>query len=366
MILLARRNLFAEAARFAISIGGVGFAVLLIVLVIALYRGLSETGGTFRLLPGDVWAVQAGTMDPFHSSSIIDEARIGDLAALDEVDAVIPVLARQMTFDTGGEQGSFYVMALDMDPAAPGFAPDMQAFVPPQGTVHVDRILSRKFGLSEGSAIDVAGTPVEVGHVLEGTTEALMQFAFMNFDDAREAFGLPGTVSYVALDLQEGVEPDSIARAVEAQPAMDAFTREEFADAFRRELDETFVPVIAVLTSVGFIVGVAVVGLTTYAAAIERSREFGVLKAVGASGRDLYRVVISQSLFVTLPGFVAGAAAAWLVGQVAVELVPDFVTTFRALDILGVLGATVVMAIAASAVPVRRINRIDPAMVFRA
>ena len=37
----------------------------------------------------------------------------------------------------------------------------------------------------------------------------------------------------------------------------------------------------------------------------------------------------------------------------------------RPLDAAGVFAAAIVMAVAASYVPVRRLNRIDPAMVFR-
>jgi hypothetical protein len=42
---IARRNLLAEKTRLLMSIGGVAFAVLLILLVTSLYRGWSEAGG---------------------------------------------------------------------------------------------------------------------------------------------------------------------------------------------------------------------------------------------------------------------------------------------------------------------------------
>jgi putative ABC transport system permease protein len=109
-----------------------------------------------------------------------------------------------------------------------------------------------------------------------------------------------------------------------------------------------------------------VVGLTIYTATIERSREFGVMKAVGGSAGFLYRIVLSQSSMLTAGGFVVGLLAAWSVAQLVRELVPDFVTIFRAQDVVAVFGGTVLMALAASFVPVRRINSIDPAMVFKA
>jgi len=81
MVPVARRNLFAEKGRFAISVAGVAFAVLLILIVLALYRGFNRTGQTFRDLPGELWVVQRGTSDPFHSVSLIERAQLDPLAA---------------------------------------------------------------------------------------------------------------------------------------------------------------------------------------------------------------------------------------------------------------------------------------------
>ena len=61
-----------------------------------------------------------------------------------------------------------------------------------------------------------------------------------------------------------------------------------------------------------------------------------------------------------------GLIAAWGVARLVREIVPDFVTLFRAQDIVAVFAGTVIMALVASFVPVRRINSIDPAIVFRA
>jgi putative ABC transport system permease protein len=55
---VARRNLFAEKTRLAISVAGVAFAVRLILIVVALYRGWSSVGGIIEELPGDLWVVQ--------------------------------------------------------------------------------------------------------------------------------------------------------------------------------------------------------------------------------------------------------------------------------------------------------------------
>ena len=90
------------------------------------------------------------------------------------------------------------------------------------------------------------------------------------------------------------------------------------------------------------------------------------MKAVGASGGFVYRVVIVQSVLVGLAGFALGLAGAAAVAQFAGDAVPEFVTDLQWTDATGVFAACLVMALLASAVPIARVNRIDPAVVFRA
>lgn len=367
MVPVARRNLLAEKGRLAISVAGVAFAVLLISIVLALYRGWSRSGATIEALPGDLWVVQEGMVDPFHSQSLIEVARVESLRGIEGVAAVTPVLARQTAFDAGGTEGRGFLMALGVPD--PGLAPPdlRERFLPSAGQISIDGRLSQKTGLGRGDRVRIGDQELTVGTVTPRGSEALSSFVFLNFEDARRIFGVPGMVNYAILTLAPGADPEAVAaRARATGPRLDTFTRAGFAAAIRAEIDESFIPVIALLTVIGFVVGAAVVGLTIYTATIERSREYGVMKAVGASGGFLYRIVMSQSAMLTALGFVVGVLAAWGIARLASDAVPEFVTEFRWADILGVLLATALMSVIAAFVPVRRLNTIDPAEVFRA
>ena len=367
MVPVARRNLFSEKGRFAISVAGVALAVLLILIVLALYRGISRTGQTFRELPGQLWVVQPGTTDPFHSVSLIEQARLASVTTTPGISAVVPVLSRQMAFEAGGSEVSARLMALDV-PSTVALPPAIrERYVPPPGAIIIDRTLSRKTGLAAGDAVDFGTEPLSVQRVAPSGAEALSQFVFLNFQDARHIFGVGELVNYGMVILKEGTEPDAAAQAIAARdPGLQVFTTDAFVKAFRKEIDESFLPIITILLGIGFVVGAAVVGLTIYTATIERSREFGVIKAVGGSPAFLYRIVLSQSAMLTAAGFVVGLGAALGVARLATQLVPEFVTDFQAQDVAGVLVAAALMAVLASFLPVRRINSIDPAMVFRA
>ena len=141
---------------------------------------------------------------------------------------------------------------------------------------------------------------------------------------------------------------------------------EQFAGQIADVVEEGFLPVVGVLVALGAVVGGAVIGLTTYTATIEKSRDFGVLKALGASGMYLYRIVITQSLIVGVLGSLLGLVVSAVAADVIQRRIPEFMTDLRWTDAGLVFAGAIVMAIIASWVPVRRINSIDPAMVFRA
>lgn len=366
MVPVARKNLLAEKGRFVISVAGVAFAVMLILIVVALYRGWSRAGQVFNDLPGQLWVVQQGTSDPFHSGSLLDPADVAAVESVDGVAVAVPVLSRQMNFSTGRSEQSVRLMALDFPPGSAPANLD-QTFLPPEGVIIIERVLSRETGLNEGDQVDINGVRLVVGAVRPPGGDVLSQFAFVNFADARRIFGIDDIVNYAMVVLANGGNTAQVQQAIEdSSPRLQVYTADGFAKSVRKEVDESFLPIIVILVVIGFIVGVAVVGLTIYTATIERSREFGVMKAVGASGGFLYRIVLAQAGMLTIAGFVAGLAAAMITANLAERATPEFATQFQLQDGAAVFAAAVVMGVIASLVPVRRINSIDPALVFRA
>jgi len=116
---------------------------------------------------------------------------------------------------------------------------------------------------------------------------------------------------------------------------------------------------------VAFVVGLAVAGLTIYTATVEKSREYGILKAEGFTNSFLYRVVFEQSLITGFLGFMLGAGLTLLVAPIAQDTVPQFVVFVRWQDILGIAGVTLLMALIAAYIPIRRMASIDPVTVFK-
>lgn len=362
MVPLARRNLFVEKGRFAMSVAGVAFAVVLVLIVVSLYRGWSDVGRFYERLPGQVWVSQPGTSDPFHSTSFLARADARRAASISGVRAVIPVYARHIAFSRRGKTLDVFAMALAVPASLRSSA---GTYWLPRGTIDVDRVLAAQASVGVGGTIDVLGRRLRVIRIHHGGN-SIFQTAFLNAGDARALFGIDGLVNFLLLDLRSGTDPARVSAFVpRVLPGTEAHTAVQFATSFGDRVTSGFLAVVGVLVGIGFVVGGAVIALTTYTAIVERAREFGVLKAIGARGGFLYRVVLEQSLIVGVLGSALGILATVLVTRLLSDSVPEFITVLRPLDALGVFGAALVTAVAASYVPVHRIERIDPAEVFR-
>jgi putative ABC transport system permease protein len=272
-----------------------------------------------------------------------------------------------MSFSAGGREVSARVMAVDIPGDLNVDAKLKARYFPPAGTMIIDKILAAKEDLHEGQTVRLNDVELTIGPVQPRSSEAFQPFAFVNYADAQQIFGVQGVVNFGMVMVEAGSDVSQVGNAIgQAVPTVQTFTKDQFARAIRKEIDDSFLPIIGIILAIGFTVGAAVVGLTLYTATIEHAREFGVMKAVGASGSFMYRIVATQSVMLTAAGFLVGLVGSLVVARLATSAVPDFATDFRSMDVVSVFVVMAAMAFLASLLPVRRINSIDPAMVFKA
>jgi putative ABC transport system permease protein len=356
--------------RLAISAGGVSFAVLLIVLVLALYRGIyDEAGALASDAPSDLWVTQAGAADPAHGASILPASAVEALGRVPGVAAVQPLFGRTMEVGMEGQTGSFgFVLAI---PEGPLQARVGESFgvrrLPEQGEIVLSGAAARAAGADVGDEVSIGAFSLDVIDVLDLTGAAFSDTVVVSAADAETAFGASESYSFALVTVAGGAAVGDVESAIErGVPGTNALTREAFADTTRREVEDGFLPIVGVLIGVAFVVGLAVIALTMYTSTVERVRDYGVLKAVGAAPGQLFAVVFRQSLVIALMGFVFGAAAGVVTGNLLEGSVPEFTTLYRWQDALAVLTAALLMSAVAAAVPIRRVAGIDPAMAFRA
>ena len=366
MVSVARKNLFSDPVRLLISVGGVTLAVMLILVLLSLYRGFNKEAGSFvEGLPADLWVGQEGVSDLFHSRSILPD-NLGP--AIEETEGVAWVFVLnnhgQVNFQRGEDEVATWIMSIDPGHAA---LPALADRVPGKGEIFVDRILAKKYGLSEGDVLQYGDRSFRIAYVGDIGNVILSQYSFISPEDYKALFGAEGVVNFYLVRLEEGVRGATVAQALEEKlPGITVLTRETFAANNRGVVTDFFLPILLVIVAVAFVVGLAVLGITIYTATIERVREYGILKAIGASASHLFQMVLYQSFVVGVIGFALGVAASMGLNALASAFVPEFVTQIQPTDVLLVGLAAALMSLLAAGIPVRRVASVDPALVFRA
>jgi putative ABC transport system permease protein len=231
----------------------------------------------------------------------------------------------------------------------------------------VDDVFVQRYGVELGNRLTVLGHRLTIVGVSAEGDMVLYQYAFVSMRTARALLQMPNADNALILTLKPGASETRVAAQVERlSPSIVVKTTDEVIAEHQQLVNDAFLPVIAVLLTLGFLVGGAVIGLTIYSAVLEKRREYGMLKAVGAQGYQTAFVVIAQAFLTGIAGYLVGACLAHLAGPMATAWVPQFVTEILPTDLAWIAAVAVLTSILASAIPLVRINRIDPAEVFRA
>jgi len=374
MLLVARKNLFSERTRLAISVGGVALSVFLIGILLSLFRGWSQqVGGFVEQVPADLWVTSDGTTDFVTAGSVLPDAGGRQLKSLPEIDIVSPLIVRPMAVYKAGDDPDdrFDVQLVGYRPEI-GLGGPISVFSgkspPGPGEIVVDRQMSKRHGVKIGDRLVKGTKSLTVVGYSEGGDFIYTQVAFVTIDTAIDFLELTPTSlrSFFLLTLHDPSQRDALAARLRlAAPGVQFVSGQEFAEETRSRILGNILPILVVVLVLAFVVGLSVTGLTIYTATVEKSREYGILKAEGFTNPFLYRVVFEQSMVTGLMGFLLGAGLTFLVAPFAQDAVPQFVVFVRWQDIVGIAGATLVMALIAAYIPVRRLASIDPVTAFK-
>jgi len=131
-------------------------------------------------------------------------------------------------------------------------------------------------------------------------------------------------------------------------------TQANFIASERDLIRQMGVDVIRAMNSVAYMIGLLVIGLTIYTATLERSREYGVLKAIGARTPQLVRVVVAQALVAAGLGYLVGVGLAYGISIVVSRLAPDIPILIQPLQLLREVPVLAFITALAALLPVGR------------
>jgi putative ABC transport system permease protein len=176
------------------------------------------------------------------------------------------------------------------------------------------------------------------------------------------------TITFVLIRAKKGQDLAVLKqRLIDALPNTSAYTHAELmqkTQAFWQQ--RTGIGFILALGAVvGVIVGGIIVGQILYASVSDRLKEFGTLKAMGASDFTIYSVILEQALWMAILGYLPSMLLCWGVSAwtLASQGILILITPTIAIAVLGI---TVVMCVGSGVFAIQKVMHLDPASVFKA
>jgi putative ABC transport system permease protein len=166
-------------------------------------------------------------------------------------------------------------------------------------------------------------------------------------------------------DEQKAALQAKIARRIENQTKLMALSSKAFTEkTIDYYLKYTGIPInFGITAALGFLVGTAIAGQTFYNFTLENLKQFGALKAMGATNGRIVGMILLQAVVVGFLGYGIGVGLAALFGFRVQGTELAFYTPWQLLPITA--GAVVLICILASLLSVRRVMVLEPAVVFR-
>jgi putative ABC transport system permease protein len=113
----------------------------------------------------------------------------------------------------------------------------------------------------------------------------------------------------------------------------------------------------------GLCVGIVVVSQTLYATTVDHLPEFGTLRAIGASNRYIYGVIIRQAVMSALAGYAVGLVVSLGIVRAAHSAGPAILLPPELA--VAMLFLTVIMCVGAAMISIKKVMKLDPGMVFK-
>lgn len=383
---IARKNLLQDIPRFLVAQAGIMFAVSLVTIQTGLQRGFASSSSLLiDNSQADIWVASKKMVHleltlplPFERLSQAQK-----VAGVERAEALI--LQGMMWRDRDENLGSITVV---------GFDPEAQLFSPwnvTQGklsdlkkpfSIMVDESslegLNLKkvgdWGKLESHKAEVVGLTTEtkslvMGNFLFTSLENANTYINPTLSQLTEPKKLSDTdsITFILIRAKPGENLQSLKQSLEAAlPNTRAFTRAQMAQQTQSYWQERsgIGYILGLGAVVGIIVGVVIVGQILYSSASDHIKEFGTLKAMGASDWVIYSVIVEQAVWMAILGYLPGIAlcvgvASWTSATQAILIL---ITPESALIVFGI---TVLMCVVSAIFAIQKVTRVDPAIVFK-
>ncbi|MGF1459527.1 MAG: ABC transporter permease DevC [Leptolyngbyaceae cyanobacterium] len=384
---LALLNLTHDRRKFATSLAGVGFAVLLMFLFTGFQNALYDSQvQLINRLNADIVIINRLKNNMFVPESFA-RRRLYQAQALTGVQAAYPFYLSDVRWKNPESRQTrpVRVLAFNLaDPALPlpGVRESLEALRLPN-TALIDTRARAEIGPREtGIQTELAERDIRIvgtfslgtdfasgnGNLIMSDQNFLRYFANRGPEEDQRSFA---TVDIGLVKIAPGLDVDEMVQQLQEMLPNDvkvmrrsgpgnSFEAQE-RNYWRESTNIAFV--FSLLTVMSFFVGIILVYQILYTDVADHWSEYATLKAMGYSNRFLLGVVIQEAMILSVLGFIPGILVSRLLYTGASNAI-GLVFLLTPVRIANIYLATFVMCLISGAIAVRKVQSTDPAEVF--
>lgn len=331
---LAFRTFMNQKKRTALTLIGIFIGIAAGVALMSLGLGLKyEMDRQFSLMGTDKIFVMPGTSMGFAPSTIkLTQDDVDAIKSIGEVDWVSPMIYKISQVEYGGEIKYNFVIGIDNADAP--FANLMESFgveyengrgVEGEREVNIPfRYYTGDFfesAVEVGDKIKIEGKKFRaVGSVSEIGNPSDDSQLYISMEAAQDIFDTDkDELDYVYVKVKDGAEPSAVAEKIKKKLRKTRDVEEGEEDFIAQTTEEvigTFGTVLLIVTivlagiaSISLLVGGVNIANTMYTAVMERTNEIGIMKAIGARNKDIFRMFLIESGILGAAGGILGIIA---------------------------------------------------------
>ncbi len=340
-------DLLYRRRQFLIATLGASLVFAMTLLLAGLVGGFgAEIDQTVSGFHADAWVVKAGSSGRISSLAPMVESAVGQVARVRGVTGTVPVVVIPQTADVHGA-----LQQVNLVGAPVGSAAARQPLV--AGTELTGRgqaVVDKRMGVGVGSRVSVGGHPFTVVGVTSDRT--LLGGAPDMYVDLRDAqttaFEGSRLINAVVVAGTPATLPGGLAIMTNAQ--IERSSLQQMANAVSSINNSKILM---------WAIAAVIVASLVYVTALERTRDFAVLKALGASSASLYVGLAFQAVLVALIAAALGAVLSQFMIGVFSQPVDVPLGAYIALPV-----SAVVVGMLSSLIALRRAVGADPAAAF--
>lgn len=228
---------------------------------------------------------------------------------------------------------------------------------PGRGRVYLTDSTASDLGLKTGDRFEALGAngrtaSLNVVGIVEGTAAAISGVVMTERTAAE--FGITQPVFVVADGPQRAIQA-TIARDY---PAVDVLTKSEWIDNQTAQVNQ-LLGLIYALLALSVVVALFGIVNTLTLSIQERVRELGLLRAVGATRKQVRRMVLLEAVITALLGAVLGAVLGFVLAAGVVATLDGFTVSVPIAQIVGLVVFAAVLGVIAAIRPARRAAKLD-------